>query len=326
MLSDKEKGQNPSKTLSIVASVYNEAEGLELFHNTLSDILQNMHIDFEVIFVNDGSSDGSDIIIDKLSKSYDYCKAIHFSRNYGHEAAMIAGIDNAKGEAIICMDADLQHPPSSIPDMYQAYREGTEIINMIREDNADSGFLKSFFSKMFYRLLNKLSPVELVENASDFFLISHRVADILRHDFRERNRFIRGFIQIIGFKKSSLTYSATSRQYGKSKYSFFKLLKLSFNAVVSFSKAPLHLGMIAGIIFALLAVIVGIYSIIMHILGSPPPGYTTIVVFISFAFSVQFFLIGFIGIYVGYNFEESKKRPIYIIDRISNNSSKKANQ
>ncbi|MGC9331928.1 MAG: glycosyltransferase family 2 protein, partial [Bacteroidales bacterium] len=141
--------------MSIVASVYNEAEGVEIFHKTLSDTLQNMHIDFEVIFVNDGSSDGSDIIIDKLSKSYDHCKAIHFSRNYGHEAAMIAGIDHAIGEAIICMDADLQHPPSSIPGMYQAYQKGTEIINMIREDNADAGFFKSFFSKMFYRILNK---------------------------------------------------------------------------------------------------------------------------------------------------------------------------
>ncbi|MFW5804972.1 MAG: glycosyltransferase family 2 protein [Bacteroidales bacterium] len=322
MVSDIEKTQNPPKALSIVASVYNEAEGLEMFHKTLSDELKSMHIGFEVIFVNDGSSDGSDTIIDRLAESHDHCKAIHFTRNYGHEAAMIAGIDHASGEAIICMDADLQHPPSSIPGMYQAYREGTEIINMIREDNADAGFFKSFFSKMFYRILNKISPVELVENASDFFLISHRVADILRHDFRERNRFIRGFIQIIGFKKSSLTYRATSRQYGKSKYSFFKLLKLSFNAVVSFSKAPLHLGMIAGIIFALLAVIVGIYSIVMHILGSPPPGYTTIVVFISFAFSVQFFLIGFIGIYVGYNFEESKKRPIYIIEHTNDGNVK----
>jgi len=301
---------------AVVVSVYNEAEGLNAFTSQLLDVLRKIKIRFEVIFVNDGSRDASGRIIDEIvSANPEVCKAIHFSRNFGHEAAMIAGIDYANAEAIVCMDADLQHPPDSLPQMYQKFCSGTDIINMIRSENDDNGFLKGIFSRTFYRMMNRISPVKLVENASDFFLISKRVAEVLRNDFRERNRFLRGFIQIVGFSKDTLEFHAGIRQFGKSKYSFYKLVKLSFNAIVSFSRVPLHLGMIAGIVFAIFTLIVGIYSIIMHVVGTPPPGYTTLVVLISFAFSIQFFLIGFIGMYVGYNFEESKKRPIYIVDR-----------
>ncbi len=303
-------------SLAVVASVYNEVEGLRAFNAKLLEVLNKMDVSFEVIFVNDGSRDGSDTVIEDIVKSNPGdCKSIHFSRNFGHEAAMIAGVDYASADAIVCMDADLQHPPESLPAMYEKFLSGTDIINMVREENDDNGFFKGMFSRVFYRMMNRISPVKLVENASDFFLISHRVAEILRHDFRERNRFLRGFIQIVGFNKDTLSFHAVNRQFGKSKYSFWKLVKLSFNAIVSFSRVPLHLGMVAGIVFAIFTLIVGVYSIVMHIVGTPPPGYTTLVVLVSFAFSIQFFLIGFIGMYVGYNFEESKKRPIYIVER-----------
>lgn len=310
----EQNGDKALKKFAVVVSVYNEAEGLRAFSALLFDVLNKMKISFEVIFVNDGSRDESaDIIDDIVEVNTGSCKAIHFSRNFGHEAAMIAGIDYANAEAIVCMDADIQHPPESLPEMYQKHCEGVDIINMVRKENDDNGFLKGLFSRTFYRMMNRISPVKLVENASDFFLISHRVAEVLRNDFRERNRFLRGFIQIVGFSKDTLEFHAGSRQFGKSKYSFFKLVRLSFNAIVSFSRVPLHLGMIAGIIFAIFTLIVGVYSIIMHIIGTPPPGYTTLVVLVSFAFSIQFFLIGFIGMYVGYNFEESKRRPLYIV-------------
>ncbi len=310
-----QNGTGSRKDVSIIISAYNEKAVLNNLKTAVIEALHGTDFDYEVIFVNDGSTDGSAEIISKICTENSNFKEIHFSTNFGHEAAMIAGIDYAKGEAVICMDADLQHPPGKIPEMLDKHKNGFDIVNMVRSENDDAGIFSSFFSKMFYRVINAISPVKLLENASDFFLISHRVAAILRNDFRERNRFLRGFIQIIGFKKTSIAYKASSRSHGKTKYSFLKLIKLSLNAIASFSRLPLHLGIGAGVIFGLFSIIVGIYSIIMHMLDSPPPGYTTLVVLISFAFSIQFFLIGFIGIYVGYNFEESKKRPIYIIEK-----------
>ena len=317
MLLDNQNNSTPTKNLSLIIPVYNEEQGLKAFHQELEEILSQNNFSHETIFVNDGSIDLSGNIIEDLCKNNSQVQGIHFSRNFGHEAAMIAGIDHANGEAIICMDADLQHPPQKIPEMYEMYKSGYEVINMIRNKNDGQGFIHSILSGLFYRFINTISPVKLLPNASDFFLISHRVAGVLKNDFRERNRFLRGFIQIIGFRNGSLRYNAEKRKFGKSKYSFLKLIRLSFNAIASFSNLPLRLGIGAGVIFALFSVILGIYSIVMRIIGSPPSGYTTLVVLVSFAFSIQFFLIGFIGMYVGYNFDETKKRPIYIIDKTS---------
>lgn len=306
--------------LSVVVSVLDEEEGLQKLYENIVSSLEPIGIGFQVIFVNDGSSDGSGNLIDELCRIDSRVVGVHFSRNFGHEAAMLAGIDFSNANAVICMDADLQHPPEMLPVMYELFLSGTEIVNMVRKDNEDNKGIKRWLSKSFYNLLNKMSPVHFVENASDFFLISGRVANILKRDFRERNRFLRGFIQILGFRKGTLEYHAKGRQFGKSKYSFMSLLKLSFNAIVSFSKIPLHLGITAGVIFALFSLVIGVYSLVMWSLGTTPPGYTTLVVLVSFAFSVQFFLIGFIGIYIGNNFEETKKRPLYIIDRTTNSN------
>ncbi len=306
------------KDVSVVVSVYNEKDGLNNFTDVLINELSKLNITYEIIFVNDGSHDGSEIIIDKICTEIPQTKAIHFSRNFGHEAAMLAGIDYANSKAIICLDADLQHPPNMIKKMINEFHKGYEIINMVREKNKGTSAVSDFLSHSFYKFLNRISPVSLKENASDFFLISKRVADILKKDFRERNRFLRGFIQIIGFKKTTLSFVADERQFGKSKYSLKKLMILSANAIVSFSKLPLHLGLIIGIIFGIFSLSIGIYSLIMRILGSPPPGYTTLIVFISLAFAIQFIIIGIIGIYVGYAFEETKKRPIYLIDKLNN--------
>lgn len=310
-----QSGRDKTLDLCIVVSVFNEEEGLDNFYKNIRKHLKELNLKWQVIFVNDGSADNSGAIIDRICQSDENFVGIHFSRNFGHEAAMIAGIDYSNSRATICMDADLQHPPSKIKEMFDSFEEGADIINMIREENEDNSPVKAWMSKSFYVLLNRISPVRFVENASDFFLISRRVALVLKSDFRERNRFLRGFIQIIGFNKKTLTYNANRREFGESKYSFTKLLKLSFNAIVSFSTLPLHLGVTAGIIFGIFTIIVGIYSLVMWLTGDTPPGYTTLVVLVSFAFSVQFFLIGFIGIYIGNSFEETKKRPIYIVDR-----------
>ena len=206
--------------LSLIVSIYNEAAVLGKFYEELSRTLQGSKFEYELIFVNDGSIDSSQSIIDIFSKEDARVKSILFSRNFGHEAAMIAGIDYASGDALICMDGDLQHPPEMVPEMVNVFLSGqADIINMIRRNKK-----KDIFSYLFYQLLNKVSSYPIESYSSDFFLLSGRVAKVLREDYRERVRFLRGFIQIIGFRRRTIIYDEKERTAGRSKYSFRKLL------------------------------------------------------------------------------------------------------
>jgi glycosyltransferase involved in cell wall biosynthesis len=307
-----------SKLLSVVVSVYNEEDALPGFWAALCTELNKIAgWDKEVIFVNDGSVDESDEILAELAKNNSEIKAVNFSRNFGHEAAMLAGIDTATGDAIVCMDSDLQHPPECIAEMLAAFDEGHHIVTMVRTQRADHGFFKRGLSNFFYWFLNKISPVHFEPNASDFFLVSKKVAKILRKEYRERTRFLRGYIQVLGFKKTKVEFAAPARSEGESKYSFYKLMLLSTEAIVAFSRMPLHIGLLAGMICAFIGLLVGLGSLIVWLGGwYTPPGYTTAIVLFSFLFSILFFLIGIMGVYLGYVFEETKKRPIYIIDEI----------
>lgn len=303
---------------SIIASVYNEELGIKAFYKESIEILKSLSISYEIIFVNDGSKDNSFKILEDIAQKDKNVKIISFSRNFGHEAAMIAGIDNSCGNAVICLDSDLQHPPYLIPKMLEKYKEGYEVINMVRTLRKDANTFSKINSILFYKFLNSISSVKMEENASDFFLISNNVAKILKTDFRERTRFLRGLIQLIGFQKTTIKYEAPKRFAGKSHYSFFKLVKLSLTAISSFSKLPLQLGIIVGLLFILFSIIVFIYSIIIWVLGEPFSGYTTIIVFLSLFAGIQMFCIGIIGQYLSYIFDEIKGRPIYIIEKTIN--------
>ena len=303
---------------SVVASVFNEEESVKKFYESLSETLISLQIDYEIIFVNDGSTDNSLNILKEIAVSDSTVRIIDFSKNFGHEAAMIAGIDYASGEAVICMDSDLQHPPEKIPEMLQKKAEGFDIVNMVRTDRKDAGFLQKMNSKLFYKFINSISSVKFVENASDFFLISQKVCKLLRNDFRERTRFLRGIIQLAGFRKTTIQYVAIKRVAGKSKYSFFKLLKLSFTAISSFSKVPLQLGIVTGLIFSAMSLILILYSLIMWILEKTIPGYTTLIIFMSAFAGIQLLVTGLIGQYISYVFDEVKRRPMYIVNDIYN--------
>ena len=300
---------------SIVASVFNEEESVMLFYESLSETLAGLQISYEIIFVNDGSTDNSLTILKNIAVSDERVKIIDFSKNFGHEAAMIAGIDHACGEAVICMDSDLQHPPEMVPEMLRKKAEGFDVVNMVRTASK-TGAVKKFHSKLFYKLINSISSVKLVENASDFFLISQKVCKVLRADFRERTRFLRGIIQLVGFKKTTIEYVAPKRVAGKSKYSFWKLLKLSLTAISSFSKIPLQLGIFTGLIFSAISLILIIFSFIMWILEKAIPGYTTLIIFMSAFAGIQLFVTGLIGQYISYVFDEVKGRPSYIVDEV----------
>lgn len=301
---------------SIIVSVFNEEAILERFHQELSAAIAQIDADFELLFVNDGSRDNSRHVLKQLMDKDSRIKVIHFSRNFGHEAAMLAGLDHCQGEAAICMDSDLQHPPTLLMQMLDMYRQGKDVITTTRTQRADGGFLKRAFSKLFYKIINSLSDTQLQPGASDFFLLSRKAIDVLKNDYRERTRFLRGIIQIIGFHKGSIPYEAPSRAAGKSKYSFWKLLKLSFSAIASFSKTPLKIGIYSGLFFVLASIVLIIYSIVMWIVNTPVSGYTTLIIFLCAFAGIQLFVTGAIGYYIGFIFDEVKQRPLYIIQEI----------
>jgi len=303
-----------SKKISIIVSVYNEEEVLFEFYRETIKVLLLIENPYEIIFVNDGSVDGSRGILFKIAKDDENVRVVHFSRNFGHEAAMIAGIDNASGDYLICMDADLQHPPTLLPEMERKFESGYDIINMVRTVNKSAGIIKNITSSMFYKVINRLSDIHLVINASDFFGISKRVADVLRSNYREKTRFLRGYVQNVGFNTTNIEYEAGKRFAGKSKYSIKKLFRFSMNTIMTFSNLPLKLGIYAGGMAAFLAIIMMIYTIVSFIRVGTPSGYATTICLICFMFSVLFFIVGIIGEYLGLILSEIKDRPIYIVE------------
>ncbi len=306
----------PRPLYSIIVSVFNEEEILEHFHQELSSAIAGIDADFELLFVNDGSRDNSRQVLKQLMMGDNRVKVIHFSRNFGHEAAMLAGLDHCRGEAAICMDSDLQHPPTLLAPMLDLYHQGKDVITTTRTQRADGGFLKRTFSRWFYKIINSLSDTQLQPGASDFFLLSRKAIDVLKNDYRERTRFLRGIIQSIGFHRASIPYEAPSRVAGNSKYSFWKLLKLSFAAIASFSKTPLKIGIYTGLFFVLASILLIIYSIVMWIVDTPVSGYTTLIIFLCAFAGIQLFVTGAIGYYIGFIFDEVKQRPLYIIEDI----------
>ena len=303
-----------SKKISIIVSVYNEEEVLFEFYRETIKVLLLIENPYEIIFVNDGSVDGSRGILFNIAKDDENVRVVHFSRNFGHEAAMIAGIDNASGDYLICMDADLQHPPTLLPEMVRKFESGYDIINMVRTVNKSAGIIKNITSSMFYKVINRLSDIHLVINASDFFGISKRVADVLRSNYREKTRFLRGYVQNVGFNTTNIEYEAGKRFAGKSKYSIKKLFRFSINTIMTFSNLPLKLGIYAGGMAAFLAIIMMIYTIVSFIRVGTPSGYATTICLICFMFSVLFFIVGIIGEYLGIILSEIKDRPIYIVE------------
>lgn len=307
-----------NKKISIVVSVYNEEQVLPMFYKEIMPIAKSLEWDYEIIFANDGSTDNSLKILNKFADENSKIKVISFSRNFGHEAAMIAGIDHATGDGIVCLDADLQHPPQLIPLIIEKFKIGYNIINMVRTKNEDVGFMKKITSNLFYKVLNTLSTVHFENNASDFFALSSQAAEVIRKDYRERARFLRGFVQDLGFEKTTIDYEARKRGAGESKYSLKGLLKFSINALLSFSDLPLKFGMYAGSFAGFLGVILMIYTIISKVVYDTPSGYATIICVMCFMFAILFFLVGIIGEYIAILFKEVKNRPIYIIGSTRN--------
>jgi dolichol-phosphate mannosyltransferase len=304
---------------SIVISAYNEGLGIENFSSILFDVLDGIEgVRFEVLWVNDGSSDNTQLMLEKIKGVNDTEKTrnivIELSKNYGHEAAMIAGIDHAQGDVIICMDADGQHPPVKVIEMLEAFRNGNDVVLLERISREGVNPLKNKLSEWFYHVLNRLSSFKLKPNSTDFFLISNKVSNILKEHFRESNRFIRGYIQSVGFTSTTIQFDAPMRDFGETHYSFSSLLMLAFNALFSFSNKPLHFTIFISTAFVLFSLVLAGYSLYQYLIHQViPSGYTTLVMFLSFSFAALFFVVSILSLYFQKALDEIRKRPIYIV-------------
>lgn len=315
-----------AKLVSIVISAYNEQDNVQELYKQLKNNLDGMpDTDYELIYVDDGSSDNTYANCVKLQKNDSKVKIVQLKRNFGHEIAMTAGMDYAKGDAVIFMDADLQHPPVFIPQMIELWRGGKEIVLTKRVDNKATSRLYKLCAKTFYTILNLVSERQIMESAPDFRLLDRKYVDFLK-SFNEQDRLFRGLLSWImpNDNVAMIEFTAPERFSGESKYNFIKSLRLAINSIVQFSVIPLRLATYIGLIGAVMALLLGAYVFIEHFfLHNPTPGYATIMVTVVFLGAVQLICLGIIGEYIGKIHMEVKKRPLYVADYIDGDEGKK---
>lgn len=311
-----EIGINDPPDLSVVVPVFNEREVLPMLHSRLKGVLENLSVNYEVVLVDDGSQDGSGEYLVKLASTTPRVKSIRLSRNFGKEAALSAGLDQATGNAIVVMDADLQDPPELIPKMYQTYLQGFDVVCMKRLSRDGESFLKRTCAYLFYRLLNRISRVKIPEDTGDFRLISRRAVDALNR-IPERNRYMKGLFAWIGLPTKVIEYKRASRAAGITKWDFLSLFGLAIEGITSFSVAPLRWATTIGLFAALVGIAFGVWIVIKTIvLGNVVEGYPSLIAIITFLGGVQLFSVGLLGEYVGKTYVEAKQRPLYIIQDI----------
>ena len=303
------------KTISFVLPVYNEEKVLKEFYGVLSSTTKPLdgRYGLEFLFINDGSRDGTIQILKQLATKDQRVKIIEFARNFGHQLAITAGIDHAKGDAVIVMDTDLQDPPKTALDLIREWEQGNEVVYAVRATRKD-GFWKRLTAGMFYKIMAKLSDYPIPENAGDFRLFDRRAADVMKR-YREVHRYMRGISAHIGFKQKAVPFDRDSRRAGETHYPFRKMLGLSMDAVFSFSTAPLRFMTKFGLFVAGVSVLGIIYAVVVRIFFpvAAVPGWSFIVVAILFVGGIQFIMLGILGEYIGRIFAESKGRPLYII-------------
>ncbi len=300
--------------LSIVVPVFNEQGNLPELLAQLVSVLENrLKLCYEIIFVDDGSEDRSWSIIEDLKKENFNVRGIRFSRNFGHQYALKAGIDNADGDAVVTMDADLQHPPELIIDFYEKWKSGYKVVQGIRKDTKGAGLFKRFSSSLYYRLINFISDVKIITGSSDMRLIDKQVADELRR-IKEGHLCLRGIIPWLGFQESMVEYVAPDRYSGVTKFTFGKMFRFAVDGIMSFSIKPLRLSILAGFVISLVAFVYIIFALVASLVYKMAiPGWTSILVSVLFLGGMQLISIGILGEYVGKLFMECKRRDNYII-------------
>lgn len=306
------------KLISIVVPVFNEEENIEHFYREVCAEMDDLSYEFELVFVDDGSTDASVYILDRLTALDARVKPLYLARNFGHQIAMTCGLDHAAGDAVITMDGDMQHPPAFIRALIAKWEEGYEVVQTIRETTEGVSWFKSATSALFYQLMNKLSKVKIQPGGSDFRLMDRAVVESFRC-YKERARFIRGMIGAIGYTQTQIAFSAPKRFAGKSKFSLGKMLHFALDGITAYSKTPLRLAFYVGVVLGALSIAVTAHVIyIKYFTDGAVPGWATISASILLLGGMQLIGIGIIGEYVGRIFEEVKQRPLYFVRKKPN--------
>jgi polyisoprenyl-phosphate glycosyltransferase len=301
------------RTLCVVSPCFNEAGGIRAFYDALKDVLGSLaDLEHRIVFVDDGSTDATLQVLDRLAEDDARVRVYSLSRNFGHQVALSAGCDVAQGDALVLMDSDLQHPPSLIPAMVAKWRAGADVVSAVRLRTADASLFKRMSARAFYRLLNSISDTPIVPGAADFVLLSAPARDALLR-MPERHRFLRGMVSWIGFRREFVEYHAVARGAGRSSYTLRRMIRLASDALFSFSTAPVRLATRMGLAVVACGMLYLAY-ILYTLLAHPArivPGWSSLMIVVLILSGVQIIFIGLIGEYVARIFEEAKGRPLY---------------
>ena len=302
------------KKIDIVVPCYNESENIRPLYQAIKDVFTKElpAYDFNLLLVNDGSKDSSLLVLQQLAKEDNRVKYLSFSRNFGHQLAVKAGLDHAFAPAVISMDADLQHPPALIPTLIRKWEEGAQVVATLRTYPEEISKKKRKSSQQFYKLLNLLSDIEIKEGSADFRLLDQAVVEVIRH-MRENEPFLRGMVPWVGFTQVYVPYTAQARYAGETKYTIKKMFQLALSGVTSFSVKPLYFAVFLGFFFSLLSVLYVPYVIYSFLNGSEISGWASLIMTIVFFGGLQLIILGIIGVYIGKIFTQTKERPAYII-------------
>lgn len=306
----------PAVVLSVVVPVFNEADVLPDFHRRLGSVLDALAVPAEVLYVNDGSRDGSMQLLRQFAEADPRVVVLDFSRNFGKEIAMTAGLDHASGEAAVVIDSDLQDPPELIPDMVREWQAGAEVVLMRRDSRAGESWLKRGTAKLFYRVIRSIGEQPIPADVGDFRLLGRRPLEALQ-TCRERTRFMKGLFAWVGFRQTTLDYQRDARFAGETKWNYWRLWNLAIEGITSFSSAPLKLASYVGLATAIFALGAGLYVFGKALLvGDPVAGYPSLMVTVLFLGGVQLIALGIIGEYLARMFVEVKGRPLYLLSAV----------
>ena len=303
--------------LSVVAPCFNEEEVIRVFFQNLTSVLQSLARSYEIVFVDDGSTDDTLTILNQIAAEDEQVIVLSLTRNFGHQIALTAGMDHARGQRVLMMDSDLQHPPELIPQMIAALETGVDIVYAVRQETAQAGFLKRLSSQWFYAIINRWGGTSFLPGAADFRLMSPRAADAIRQ-MREQHRFLRGLFAWTGFPFSVIPYSAQPRRAGKSKYSWSKMFRLALDAIFSFSVLPLRIVTLLGLAMVCLGSAYLVYVLFGLFVwrDQVQPGWPSLLASLLILSGVQLLSLGVIATYVGMIFEQVKQRPLYFLKQV----------
>lgn len=296
--------------ISIVTPVYNEEGNVVYFHDEVTKVMKDVPMEYEIIYVNDGSKDRTDELIHQLAESDPHVRALTFARNFGHQIAITCGMDFAVGDAVITMDGDMQHPPALIPVLIEKWQEGYDIVQTIRTATEDAGPVKKITSAGYYAVINSISNSPVVPGGSDFRLMDRKALDAFLR-FREHSRFIRGIVGGLGFKQTTIEFEAPARHAGVSKFSMKKMLHFAMDGIITNSTLPLRMAFYCGVFAAAFGAILILHVLFCVVTGEAVPGWATMTILISLFGSMNLMGLGVIGEYVGRMFEETRNRPLY---------------